>query len=371
MPCCVGSRCGAGSSEPVARSPGRSGADRRARPRSRHMDRADASSTASRRRSRAPRDVARRLEVSCRRSARRATRCAGSLVPARGLGQGAREDPVAPSRVRACASAAVDLGTNTTRLLVADLEDGDLEEVVRREEIDAARRVGRPAADPPSPPAIACGDVLVDYRREAEGWAPTRARSRHQRRAGCGQRRGASSGKSLELRLHHETPGRRRGGREDAEGLASDHPVGSRHARRRHRRRLDGARRTDGNRLSWANSTDAGSVRLTERFLHSDPPTDEELATCAEHVRSLLPPLRPTSAVGVAGTIVTAATISVGAETSVHGHRLSAQAARSALERVASLPLAEREQVAGLHPARAPVIVAGLVVLASRSPTTA
>jgi exopolyphosphatase/guanosine-5'-triphosphate,3'-diphosphate pyrophosphatase len=60
---------------------------------------------------------------------------------------------------------------------------------------------------------------------------------------------------------------------------------------------------------------------------------------------------------------VTAATISVGAETSVHGHRLSAQAARSALERVASLPLNEREQVAGLHPARAPVIVAGLVVL--------
>ena len=63
------------------------------------------------------------------------------------------------------------------------------------------------------------------------------------------------------------------------------------------------------------------------------------------------------------GTIVTAATISVGAETSVHGHRLSARAARSALERVASLPLAEREQVAGLHPARAPVIVAGRLVL--------
>ena len=120
---------------------------------------------------------------------------------------------------------------------------------------------------------------------------------------------------------------------------------------------------TDGNRLSWANSTDAGSVRLTERFLHSDPPTDDELAACAAHVSSLLPPLRPTGAIGVAGTVVTAATVSIGAEASTHGHRLSAQAARGALERVASLPLAEREQVAGLRPERAPVIVAGLVVL--------
>jgi exopolyphosphatase/guanosine-5'-triphosphate,3'-diphosphate pyrophosphatase len=120
---------------------------------------------------------------------------------------------------------------------------------------------------------------------------------------------------------------------------------------------------TDDDRLSWASSTDAGSVRLTERFLQSDPPADEELAACAEHVRSLLPPLRPTGALGVAGTVVTAAAISTGAAGSLHGHRLSAEAARATLERVAALPLEEREQVAGLEPARAPVIVAGLVVL--------
>ena len=64
--------------------------------------------------------------------------------------------------------AAVDLGTNTTRLLVADLEDGDLEEVVRREEITRLgesvdrRRILLPTA------IARVRNVLVDYRREAE-----------------------------------------------------------------------------------------------------------------------------------------------------------------------------------------------------------
>jgi exopolyphosphatase/guanosine-5'-triphosphate,3'-diphosphate pyrophosphatase len=119
----------------------------------------------------------------------------------------------------------------------------------------------------------------------------------------------------------------------------------------------------EGDRLAWAISTEAGSVRLTERFLASDPPSSDELETCAAHVRSLLPPLQPSAAIGVAGTVTTAATISVGEITSVHRHRLSADAVGAALERVASLPREERGLVPGLEPARAPVIVAGLVVL--------
>ena len=119
----------------------------------------------------------------------------------------------------------------------------------------------------------------------------------------------------------------------------------------------------DGDRLAWAISTEAGSVRLTERFLRSDPPAVDELAACAGYVRSLLPPLQPSTAVGVAGTVTTAATISLGGQTGVHRHRLSALAVSGALELVASLPTREREQVPGLEPTRAPVIVAGLVVL--------
>ena len=47
----------------------------------------------------------------------------------------------------------------------------------------------------------------------------------------------------------------------------------------------------------------------------------------------------------------------------MHRHRLRTEAIAGILERLAALPLAERQRVTGLDPARAPVIVAGLVVL--------
>ena len=260
--------------------------------------------------------------------------------------------------------AAVDLGTNTTRLLVADVEGGGLEEVVRREEITRLgesvdrRRILLPTA------VARVRNVLVDYRREAGRLGAERVLA-----VGTSAVRDADNGEAFlgEIEWSYGFTTQLLDGAEEAEmmlrGVASDRSV----AAGTLVVDIGGGSTelvlTDDDRLSWANSTDAGSVRLTERFLHSDPPTDEELAACAEHVRSLLPPIRPASAVGVAGTVVTAATISLGTEMSVHGHRLSAQAAREALERVASIPLEEREQVAGLHPARAPVIVAGLVVL--------
>ena len=260
--------------------------------------------------------------------------------------------------------AAVDLGTNTTRLLVSDVEDGELEEVVRREEITRLgesvdrRRILLPTA------VARVRNVLVDYRREAERLGAERVLA-----VGTSAVRDADNGEAFlgEVEWSYGFTTRLLDGGEEAEmmlrGVASDRSVAAGTLV------IDiggGSTElvlTDGNRLSWANSTDAGSVRLTERFLHSDPPTDGELAACAEHVSSLLPPLHPSGAIGVAGTVVTAATVSIGAEASTHGHRLSARAARGALEHVASLPLAEREQVAGLRPERAPVIVAGLVVL--------
>jgi exopolyphosphatase/guanosine-5'-triphosphate,3'-diphosphate pyrophosphatase len=117
------------------------------------------------------------------------------------------------------------------------------------------------------------------------------------------------------------------------------------------------------NGVESAVSTEAGSVRLTERFLHVDPPTREELDACAAYVREQLPPLEIQDAIGVAGTVTTAASIALGGSPAVHGHRLTRRSVDETLERLASLPLHEREQVAGLAAARAPVIVAGLVVL--------
>jgi exopolyphosphatase/guanosine-5'-triphosphate,3'-diphosphate pyrophosphatase len=108
-------------------------------------------------------------------------------------------------------------------------------------------------------------------------------------------------------------------------------------------------------------------VRLTERFLSSDPPTIEELEAAAAHVRSLFPALAVRSAIGVAGTVTTVAAIDLGLDAydpvRIHGHRITRAAVEQVLADLSVLPLVERERVPGLEPARAPVIVGGLVVL--------
>ena len=113
-------------------------------------------------------------------------------------------------------------------------------------------------------------------------------------------------------------------------------------------------------------SLDVGAVRLTERFLHSDPPTPDELEACARYVRTLFPALDATSAVGVAATITTLAALDLGVDEydreRVHGHVLTAPGVERQLERLASLPLAQRRVVPALEPERAPVIVGGGVI---------
>jgi exopolyphosphatase/guanosine-5'-triphosphate,3'-diphosphate pyrophosphatase len=260
--------------------------------------------------------------------------------------------------------AAVDLGTNTTRLLVADVEHGLVDEVVRREVITRMgesvdrRRILLPTA------VARVRNVLVDYRREVARLGAERVLA-----VGTSAVRDADNGEAFlgEIEWSYGFTTRLLDGGEEAElmlrGVASDRTLG------RGTLLVDiGGGSTelvmpDRDRIAWAASTEAGSVRLTERFLASDPPAEDELQACADHVRSLLPPLRPDAAIGVAGTVTTAATISIGVHGSVHRHRLRAAAVRSALERVASLPAAERALVPGLEPARAPVIVAGLLVL--------
>src|SRR5205085_2012173 len=113
-------------------------------------------------------------------------------------------------------------------------------------------------------------------------------------------------------------------------------------------------------------SLDVGSVRLTERFLAHDPPTSEELEACREAVRAALPDLDVRHAIGVAGTITTIAALELGGydRDRVHGYRITRAAAERQLERLAALPLEERRELPGLEPARAPVIVAGLAIVA-------
>jgi exopolyphosphatase/guanosine-5'-triphosphate,3'-diphosphate pyrophosphatase len=120
--------------------------------------------------------------------------------------------------------------------------------------------------------------------------------------------------------------------------------------------------------VSSRQSLDIGSVRLTERFLPSEPPSAEELEACAAHVREVLPErLEVEDAIGVAGTITTLAAIELGLDAydpdRVHGHRLALEAIRCEVDRLAAMPLADRCRVPGLHPDRAPVIVAGGIIV--------
>ena len=260
--------------------------------------------------------------------------------------------------------AAVDLGTNTTRLLVADVDHGRLDEVVRREAITRMgesvdrRRILLPTA------IARVRNVLVDYRREAERLGAERVLA-----VGTSAARDADNGEAFlgEIEWSYGFTTRLLDGGEEAElmlrGVASDQLLdtgtlvidiggGSTELA------MAGAES-----IAWAISTEAGSVRLTERYLPSDPPTHDELETCAAHVRSLLPDLRVGRAIGVAGTVTTAARIDLAGASGAHGHVLTHRSLVSILDHLAALPLETRRTVRGLAPARAPVIVGGLVVL--------
>jgi len=121
-------------------------------------------------------------------------------------------------------------------------------------------------------------------------------------------------------------------------------------------------------------STQAGVVRHTERHIHTDPPAREELAELGRDVRPLLeeavwPETRSSvrAAVAVAGTATSCAAIDLELEPydaeRVEGHELTVERLGELLDRLAAMPLSERRQVPGLHPDRAPTIVAGLIIL--------
>ena len=104
-----------------------------------------------------------------------------------------------------------------------------------------------------------------------------------------------------------------------------------------------------------------GSVRFTERFVDHDPPSRDEMQELAEAVRDTVPDVAAEHAIAVAGTATSLADID-GAE-ELHGYRLTLAACERITSMLAALPVDERRNVKGLHPDRAPTIVAGAVIL--------
>lgn len=125
--------------------------------------------------------------------------------------------------------------------------------------------------------------------------------------------------------------------------------------------------------IQWAHSYQVGSVRLTERHVHGDPPSDAELAAVRADAESIYasprPPQGPFAAVvAIAGTATTYAAIDLElvdyASAPPHGHQLALTTLDALVQRLASVPLEERRRTTGLEPKRADVIVSGGIVLA-------
>jgi exopolyphosphatase/guanosine-5'-triphosphate,3'-diphosphate pyrophosphatase len=124
--------------------------------------------------------------------------------------------------------------------------------------------------------------------------------------------------------------------------------------------------------ITFHDSLQLGVVRHTERYISSDPPTAGELEALAGDVRgaidaSLEADIEARQGIAVAGTPTSLAAIEMGLEpydpARVHGHVLVLPSIQRMLSRLASVPLAERVEIPGLHPDRAPTIVAGVVIL--------
>jgi exopolyphosphatase/guanosine-5'-triphosphate,3'-diphosphate pyrophosphatase len=127
----------------------------------------------------------------------------------------------------------------------------------------------------------------------------------------------------------------------------------------------------EGTDVAFHVSTQVGVVRHSERHLHSDPPTGEELEALAADARPVLVEAVPdderervAAAVAVAGTATQCARVDLeGRSDDVEGHRLSTERLEAMVGDLAALPLERRREVAGLDPDRAPTIVAGIVIL--------
>ena len=129
-----------------------------------------------------------------------------------------------------------------------------------------------------------------------------------------------------------------------------------------------------GGKATFHVSTQAGVVRQTERHIRADPPAAAQLDELARDARSTLARAVPPEqlgavghAIAVAGTATSLAAIAQDLEPydpdKVEGYVLSKARCEQILARLAATTLEQRRQVPGLHPDRAPTIVAGVVIL--------
>jgi exopolyphosphatase / guanosine-5'-triphosphate,3'-diphosphate pyrophosphatase len=284
----------------------------------------------------------------------------------------------APYTVPGVRVAVVDIGTNSTRLLIADVApDGGVTELHREstvtrlgEGVDATGRLG----DAPQERVFAALERYASLIREHDCEADTTVMTSAVRDAANGPAFAAT------VRDRFGLEGRTLSGDEEAAytfaGATAARPPGDPVERvvidigGGSTELVCGARGAIGFHVS----TQIGVVRHSERHLRSDPPAPAELDALAADVDAGLAAAVPEAvlartqaAIAVAGTATSCAAIDLALErydtTRVEGHVLSRDTLTALRDRLAAMPLAERRGVTGLHPDRAPTIVAGVAML--------
>jgi exopolyphosphatase/guanosine-5'-triphosphate,3'-diphosphate pyrophosphatase len=269
--------------------------------------------------------------------------------------------------------AVIDVGTNSARLLVAEVADGAVAPVERRSTVTRLGRgvdlSGRLSAEAIEDACAAIGEYVAAIEELGADTVVAIATSAV---------RDAENGSAFvaELRERFALSARVLDGEKEARltylGATSEHPpteptlvvdigggsteliVGS------------------GAEISFHASLQAGVVRHSERHVASDPPTAVELEALAADVRGLIEDavgsgVRADAGIAVAGTPTSLAAVEMKLEpydpARVHGHVLSLRSIQRMLSQLASAPLSKRVGIAGMHPDRAPTIVAGVVIL--------
>jgi len=280
-----------------------------------------------------------------------------------------------PGRGPARRVAVIDIGTNSTRLLVADVAGTDVRTLDRRSRVTRLGRgvdhSGRLSAD-----AIeAVCETVAGYVEVIAGNGPAKtsviatSAVRDAENGGAFvaelRERFALSAEILDGDTEAQTTylGTTAGRSGDEVLMVADIGGGS--------TELIVGR---GRQAIFHSSLQAGVVRHTERMLSSDPPAASELERLADDVDRLisaslegedLPTIE--RGVAVAGTPASLVAIDLGLEPydpeAVEGHVLDLPTVQHWLSRLSAMPLAARRQVTGLHPDRAEAIVAGLVML--------
>ena len=271
--------------------------------------------------------------------------------------------------------AVVDIGTNSTRLLVADVAGDDVVEVERRSRVTRLGRgvdlSGQLAAEAVEAVCAAVADYVAIVE-EADVETVTAIATSAVRDADNGDAFVA------ELRERFALSARVLGGDEEARltylgATAGDPPTVPTLV-------IDiGGGSTElivgtGSQIDFHASLQTGVVRHTERHLLSDPPAASTLEALAEDIRGPIEKaaaeLRgpaPSTGIAVAGTPTSLAAIELELDpydsSLVHGHTLTLPGIQRLLSQLASVPLEERREIVGLHPDRAPTIVAGIVIL--------